>query len=91
MTAGCFNTHRVKPRLTDGTNPTSDFCNNPSNSATRPACWVHSTRLEADMRAWFILGAAFFAMAAVLALWQSRDDDEMFIRLGNRDLRSLPV
>jgi hypothetical protein len=43
------------------------------------------------MRAWFILGAAFFAMAAVLALWQSRDDDEMFIRLGNRDLRSLPV
>jgi type IV secretory pathway TrbD component len=43
------------------------------------------------MRAWFILGVAFFAMAVVLALWQSRDDEEMFIHLGNRDLRSLPV
>jgi preprotein translocase subunit SecG len=43
------------------------------------------------MRAWFILGVAFFAMAVVLALLQSRDDEEMLIRLGDRDLRSLPV
>jgi hypothetical protein len=43
------------------------------------------------MRAWCILGVAVVAMAAALALLQSRDDEEMFIRLGNRDLRSLPV
>jgi hypothetical protein len=43
------------------------------------------------MRAWFILGVALFAIAVVSALLQSRDDEEMFIRLGNRDLRSLPI
>jgi preprotein translocase subunit SecG len=43
------------------------------------------------MRAWFILGVVFFAMAVVLTLLQSQEDEEMFIRLGNHDLRSLPV
>jgi hypothetical protein len=43
------------------------------------------------MRAWFILGAAFFAIAVVWTLWQSRDDEEMFIRLGKRDMSSLPA
>ncbi len=43
------------------------------------------------MRAWFILGVAFFVMAAAWSLLQSREDEEMFIRLGGRDLKSLPV
>ena len=43
------------------------------------------------MRAWFFLGIAFFLMAVLLTLLQSREDEEMFIRLGGRDLRSLPV
>ena len=43
------------------------------------------------MRAWFLFGVAFFLMAVVWTLLQSRDDEEMFIRLGGRDLRSLPV
>jgi hypothetical protein len=43
------------------------------------------------MRGWFILGVSFFLMAAVWTLLQSREDEEMFIRLGGRDLRSLPV
>jgi hypothetical protein len=43
------------------------------------------------MRTWIFLGVAFFAMALVSTLLQSREDEEMFIRLGNRDLRSLPV
>ena len=43
------------------------------------------------MREWFVLGMAFFFMAAVWTLLQSREDEEMFIRLGGRDLRSLPV
>lgn len=43
------------------------------------------------MRTWFILGVAFFLMAVVLTLLQTREDEEMFIRLGGRDLRSLPV
>ena len=43
------------------------------------------------MRAWFILGVAFFLMALMLTLLQSREDEEMFIRLGGRDLRSLPT
>ena len=43
------------------------------------------------MRVWFILGVAFFLMAVALTLMQRREDEEMFIRLGGRDLRSLPV
>jgi preprotein translocase subunit SecG len=43
------------------------------------------------MRTWFVLGVAFFVMAVVLTLLQSREDEEMFIRLDGRDLRSLPV
>ena len=43
------------------------------------------------MRAWFILGVAFFFMAVMLTLLQRREDEEMFIRLGGRDLRSLPT
>jgi len=43
------------------------------------------------MRAWFFLGIAFFFMAVLLTLLQSREDEEMFIRLGGRDLRSLPA
>ncbi len=42
------------------------------------------------MRAWFILGVAFFLMAAVWTVLQRREDEEMFIRLGGRDLRALP-
>ena len=42
------------------------------------------------MREWFILGVAFFLMAAVWTLLQNREDEEMFIRLGGRDLRALP-
>ena len=43
------------------------------------------------MRAWFILGVAFFLMAVVWTLVRRREDEEMFVRLGDRDLRSLPV
>ena len=43
------------------------------------------------MRAWLILGVTVVAMAGVWTLLQSRNDEEMFIRLGDRDLRSLPV
>ena len=43
------------------------------------------------MRAWFILGVAFFMMAVMLTLLQSREDEEMIIRLGGRDFRSLPT
>jgi hypothetical protein len=43
------------------------------------------------MRGWFILGVAFFLMAVVWALLQSREDEEMLIRLGGRDLESLPT
>ncbi len=43
------------------------------------------------MRAWFILGVAFFMMAVMLTLLQSREDEEMLVRLGDRDLRSLPT
>jgi len=43
------------------------------------------------MRAWLILGMAVVVMAAAWTLLPSRDDEEMFIRLGDRDLRSLPV
>ena len=43
------------------------------------------------MRAWFVLGVAFFLMAVVWTLLHNRKDEEMFIRLGGRDLQSLPV
>ena len=43
------------------------------------------------MRAWFILGVAFFLMTVVWTLTSRRENEEMFIRLGGRDLRSLPV
>jgi hypothetical protein len=42
------------------------------------------------MRSWFMFGVAFFVIAVVWTLMESRDDEEMFIRLGGRDLRSLP-
>jgi hypothetical protein len=43
------------------------------------------------MRAWFVMGVAFFFLAVVWTLLRSREDEEMFIRLGDRELRSLPV
>jgi hypothetical protein len=43
------------------------------------------------MRGWFVLGVAFFLAAVVWSLLRTREDEEMFIRLGGRDLRSLPV
>ena len=43
------------------------------------------------MRAWFVLGAMLCLTAAVLTLLQTREDEEMLIRLGGRDLRSLPT
>ena len=43
------------------------------------------------MRAWFILGVALFLIAVVWTLLETREDEEMFIRLGDRDLRSLPT
>ena len=43
------------------------------------------------MRTWFIQGVAFFLMAVVWTLLRRREDEEMFIRLGGRDLPSLPV
>jgi hypothetical protein len=42
------------------------------------------------MREWFVLGVAFFFVAVVWTILMSRDDEEMFIRLGGRELRSLP-
>ena len=43
------------------------------------------------MRGWCILGVIFFVTAVALTLLQTREDEEMFIRLGGRDLRSLPT
>ena len=43
------------------------------------------------MRDWFIIGVAVFMMAVVWTLLRRRKDEEMFIRLGGRDLRSLPM
>jgi hypothetical protein len=43
------------------------------------------------MRGWFVLGVAFFVIAVVWTLMESREDEEMFIRLGDRNLRSLPT
>ena len=48
-------------------------------------------RAEAVMRGWCILGVMFFLMAVALTLLRTREDEEMFIRLGGRDLRSLPT
>ena len=52
---------------------------------------MHLFRAEVVMRGWLFLGVAFFLMAVVSTLLQSREDEEMFIRLGGRDLRSLPM
>lgn len=52
---------------------------------------MHLARAEAGMRGWFILGVAFFLMAVISSLLQSREDEEMLIRLGGRDLKSLPT
>lgn len=43
------------------------------------------------MRSWFVFGVAFFVVAVVWTLMESREDEEMFIRLGGRDFRSLPT
>jgi hypothetical protein len=43
------------------------------------------------MRAWFVFGVACFVMTVAWSLQKRRVDEEMFIRLGGRDLRSLPV
>lgn len=42
------------------------------------------------MRGWFFLGVAFFFMAVIWTMLMSREDEEMFIRLGGREMRSLP-
>ena len=43
------------------------------------------------MRDWFFFGVAFFLMAVIWTALRRREDEEMFIRLGGRDLRSLPT
>ena len=43
------------------------------------------------MRAWFVLGVGLFFMAVVWTFLQSPEEEEMFIRLGGREMRSLPV
>jgi len=43
------------------------------------------------MRGWFVVGVAFFVIAVAWTLMESREDEEMFVRLGDRDLRSLPT
>ena len=43
------------------------------------------------MRSWFVFGVAFFVVAVVWTLMESREDEEMLIRLGGRDFRSLPT
>jgi hypothetical protein len=52
---------------------------------------VHLIRVEGGMRAWLIVGVALFATAVAWSLVRNREDEEMFIRLGGRDLRSLPM
>jgi hypothetical protein len=47
--------------------------------------------MEGGMRAWFIVGVALFVTAVAWQMARRREDEEMFIRLGGRDLRSLPV
>jgi hypothetical protein len=46
---------------------------------------------EAVMRAWVMLGMTVFFVAVILTLRETRGDEEMLIRLGGRDLRSLPT
>ncbi|HET6955585.1 MAG TPA: hypothetical protein VFI56_03360 [Vicinamibacterales bacterium] len=49
-------------------------------------------RVEARvMRGWFVFGVAFFLIAVAWTLTETREDEEMFVRLGDRDLRSLPT
>jgi hypothetical protein len=43
------------------------------------------------MRLWFVYGVVFFVIAVAWTLMETREDEEMFIRLGGRDLRSLPM
>ena len=43
------------------------------------------------MRGWFVFGVAFFVIAVAWMLMESREDEEMFVRLGGRDLPSLPT
>jgi len=43
------------------------------------------------LRSWFAFGVAFFLIAVVWTVMESREDEEMFVRLGGRDLRSLPT
>jgi len=43
------------------------------------------------MRAWFIVGAAIFVAVVTWRVVRGDDGEEMFIRLGGRDLRSLPL
>jgi hypothetical protein len=43
------------------------------------------------MRAWWILGVAFVVTAVAWSVVRRSGEEEMFIRLGGRDLRSLPV
>jgi hypothetical protein len=53
---------------------------------------VHLICVEALlMRGWFVFGVAFFVIAVAWTLMESREDEEMFVRLGGRDLRSLPT
>ena len=42
------------------------------------------------MRGWFVFGVAFFVIAVAWTLIEAREDEEMFVRLGDRDFRSLP-
>jgi hypothetical protein len=56
--------------------------------------WARSVLLvpkEAVMRAWVMLGMTVFFVAVILTLRETRGDEEMLIRLGGRDLRSLPT
>ena len=43
------------------------------------------------MRGWFVFGVAFFVIAVAWRLVETREDEEMFVRLGGRDMRSLPT
>jgi hypothetical protein len=43
------------------------------------------------MRSWFVFGVALFVIAVVWTLRESPEDEEMFVRLGGRDFRSLPT
>jgi hypothetical protein len=43
------------------------------------------------MRAWWILGLACVVTAVAWRVVRRHDEEEMFVHLGGRDLRSLPV